>query len=121
MKKQANSKDLITEMQLMLNKRNPKLTLENMIFSDLSEEDMDDYYGDEEVPENTPHMEEKPVSGDVDITETINNIRQMALKAIAKLADDPTSEQYQLLKKIWNLVDKTFEADKKNGTETNYN
>ena len=53
---------------------------------------------------------------EVDVTDTINKIRQMALQAIAKLADNPTSKQYDIMKRIWNICDKSF--DNKNN-ETN--
>ena len=106
-KQDIDSKQLISEMSQML--RKPKLTMENMIFSDVNEdgfEDTEDFSEaqpeeNEDIPQNT---------NDVDVTDTINKIRQLSLQAIAKLADNPTSEQYQLLKKVWNLVDKSFEA-----------
>ena len=88
-----------------------------MIFSDVNEEDFEnpdefnDGYEERETMKEVPEKNANPV----DVTDTINKIRQLALQAIAKLADDPTSEQYQLLKKVWNLVDKAFE-NKNNDT-----
>lgn len=108
-KQNIDSKQLISEMKQLLSK--PKLTVENMIFSDVNEEDFEkpdefsDGYEEKKPMENVP---EENVNS-VDVTDTINKIRQLALQAIAKLADDPTSDQYQLLKKVWNLVDKAFE------------
>lgn len=108
-KQNINSKELITEMKQLLH--NPKLTVENMIFSDVNEEDFEkpDEFNDgyEEKGEMAKIPEDD--NNQVDVTDTINKIRQMALQAIAKLANDPTSDQYQLLKKVWNLVDKAFE------------
>ena len=105
-KQNIDSKQLISEM-----KSKPKLTVENMIFSDVNEEDFEkpdefnDGYEEEKEVETVPEESRS----EVDVTDTINKIRQLALQAIAKLADNPTSEQYQLLKKVWNLVDKAFE------------
>ena len=114
-KQNIDSKQLISEMKQLLSK--PKLTVENMIFSDVNEEDFEnpdefnDGYEERETMKEVPEKNANPV----DVTDTINKIRQLALQAIAKLADDPTSEQYQLLKKVWNLVDKAFE-NKNNDT-----
>ena len=108
-KQNIDSKQLISEMKQLLSK--PKLTVENMIFSDVNEEDFEkpdefnDGYEEEKEVETVPEES----GSEVDVTDTINKIRQLALQAIAKLADNPTSEQYQLLKKVWNLVDKAFE------------
>lgn len=100
-----NNKQLIREMKQMLHK--PTMTLESMIFSGVNEEGNEDEYGDEvpseEISQNVPN------DNGVDVTDSINKIRQIALQAIAKLADNPTSEQYILLKKVWNMVDKAFE------------
>ena len=109
-KQNIDSKQLISEMKQLLSK--PKLTVENMIFSDVNEEDFEkpdefnDGYEEEKEVETVPEKS----GSEVDVTDTINKIRQLALQAIAKLADNPTSEQYQLLKKVWNIVDKAFES-----------
>lgn len=108
-KQDIDSRQLISEMNQML--RKPKLTMENMIFSDINEDDFENEEDfDEPQSEKVDDMD-VPNNGDgVDVTDTINKIRQLSLQAIAKLADNPTSEQYQLLKKVWNLVDKSFET-----------
>ena len=109
-KQNIDSKQLISEIKQLLSK--PKLTVENMIFSDVNEEDFEkpdefnDGYEEEKEVETVPEES----GSEVDVTDTINKIRQLALQAIAKLADNPTSEQYQLLKKVWNIVDKAFES-----------
>lgn len=113
MKKANNKKNcgtLIEEMKKLLKK--PTLTMESMIFSDVNEDDLEH---DDDVPEmrdEEPDYDGHGPAND-DITEIINKIRQLSLQAIAALADDPTSPQYQLLKKVWNLVDKSFESEKK--------
>lgn len=108
-KQNIDSKQLISEMKQLLHK--PKLTVENMIFSDVNEEDFekpDEFSDGYEEKETMKEVPEESRS-EIDVTDTINKIRQLALQSIAKLADNPTSEQYQLLKKVWNLVDKAFE------------
>lgn len=99
----TENKELIREMKQMLHK--PTMTLESMIFSGMNEEGDEEDEFVEEMP-----SDDMPVGDSVDVTDSINKIRQIALQAIAKLADNPTSEQYQLLKKVWNLVDKAFES-----------
>ena len=42
------------------------------------------------------------------IKNEIDQIRQIALKTIAKLAEDPTTESYQMMKKIWMMCDKAI-------------
>lgn len=114
MNKQKDSidcKELINEMKQMVHK--PKLTLESMIFSGMDETD-DNQYGDEfetEV-EDKPQETDMETKGSIGINGALNKIRQISLEAIAKLADNPTSEEYQILKKIWNTVDKAFESKK---------
>ena len=103
----TESKELIREMKQMLHK--PTMTLESMIFSGMNEEGDDEDKFAEEMPSDDMSSQNIPVSDSVDVTDSINKIRQIALQAIAKLADNPTSEHYQLLKKVWNLVDKAFE------------
>lgn len=102
-----NENKLIVEMQQIL--RKPKLTMENMIFSDINEDDFDDT---EDI--NTEDEFQDDNLNKKDVTDDINKIRQIALQAISKLADNPTSEQYQLLKKVWNIVDKAFENKESN-------
>lgn len=111
MKKRYTSK-LIREMNEMLDKGdrlNEMMNFgEDTPFSPESNEPGFDAgpdltgYGDETVDE--PAEKDDP-----EVTGIINNIRQMALNGIAKLANNPTSRQYDALKKIWQIVDKTVE------------
>ena len=56
------------------------------------------------------------VNADPEVTQMINQIRQIALQGIAKLANNPTSIQYDALKKVWQIIDKTVETkDTKQG------
>lgn len=107
-KQNINSKQLISEMSQML--RKPKLTMENMIFSDVNEDDFENTEDFSEAQQGEENADVPQNANGIDVTDTINKIRQLSLQAIAKLADNPTSDQYQLLKKVWNLVDKSFET-----------
>lgn len=110
----TENKELIREMKQMLHK--PTMTLESMIFSGMNEESDDEDKFAEEMPSDDMSSQNIPVSDSVDVTDSINKIRQIALQAIAKLANDPTSKQYDIMKRIWNICDKSF--DNKNN-ETN--
>ncbi len=114
-------KEIITEMKLMLNE-NPTLTLENFIMpesfdSDFSENDtFTDENGYKDVPQiNQPKDKvEEPIENKISgIEKELTQIRKIALNVITRLADQPSSEQYILMKKIWNTVDKAIE----NGNE----
>lgn len=126
-----NKKDkfdaLITEMKLMLQDSPRSLTVEGFVFDKnndpMKEVDNVPPHEDSSVQsEQTPNDDtplksvdnEKvaqnvsPVDGE--IKPLIDQIRVLALKGVAKLANNPTSESYQLLKKIWQTVDKAAET-----------
>lgn len=114
-------KEIITEMKLMLNE-NPTLTLENFIMPesfdcDFSENNtFTDDNGYKDVPQvNQPKDKvEEPIENKISgIEKELTQIRKIALNVITRLADQPSSEQYILMKKIWNTVDKAIE----NGNE----
>lgn len=48
--------------------------------------------------------------GILPIKNEIDQIRQIALKTIARLAENPVSESYQMMKKIWMMCDKAIET-----------
>ena len=48
--------------------------------------------------------------GILPIKNEIDQIRQIALKTIARLAENPVSESYQMMKKIWIMCDKAIES-----------
>ena len=106
----------INEMRQMLSEVK-NLTLENFI-----------------MPEEHSFEEEMPVEDDVDdeevlqtntedmssIEKELTQIRKIALSVINRLADQPTSPQYDTMKKIWNMVDKAIEQpQKENGNVSN--
>ena len=50
---------------------------------------------------------------DAEIKPIIDNIRVLALQGISKLANNPTSESYKLLKDLWMKIDKAAESSNK--------
>mgnify|MGYP004448554203 CR=1 FL=1 len=57
--------------------------------------------------------ESNPMDEDPEIAKILDNSRKTALDGLRKLADHPEMSQYELLKKIFMLIDKSVE-DKKN-------
>ena len=126
----TNSKNLIEEMKLILRDKTPSLTVESLVFG----EDTDPMAAVDQLPPKAdlgdprqqPTADSKPFQSaedekiaqnvspiDAEIKPLIDQIRVLSLKGIAKLANNPTSESYQLLKKIWQTVDKAAESANK--------
>lgn len=131
----SQSQQLIKEMKQMLR---PKTTIYSLMNEGLVYgEDGEEYLGDEpemgggEMPQGKPQQmpnqgmtnpevgnqqmsptvkkENNPLDGDQEITQLITNIRVQTLQGMTKLAENPESAQYELLKKIFLLVDKAVE------------
>ena len=124
-----NTKKLIEEMKQMLGTR--KVTCEGLVYGEDGEEMMNDGAGAPEpqqapqAPEQNPEQqvpqgvennipginnkEENPLDGDPEITKLITSIRVMTLKGLTKLANNPETAQYDLLKKIFLQIDKSVE------------
>lgn len=66
---------------------------------------------DEEPIEDVPMEEEQPKG--MDVTAFVDDIRKKSLRGMAELADNPESEEYIMLKKIWSLVDRKPEQQQK--------
>jgi hypothetical protein len=116
-----SSRTLIKEMRELLDCENS--ILENFLIPEDYQDDSDEETPfDEEIPaDENPDIqdepesnEESPISDDVssEIKPLIDNIRKIALQGIAKLAERPETEEYDLLKRIWTLTDKKKETDK---------
>lgn len=58
-----------------------------------------------QMPENNPTENIEPEVSEKAI-KILNTIRKMALDGIRELADNPTSELYIMLKKVWDMIDK---------------
>ena len=96
----------INEMRKMLSEVK-SLTLENFI---MPEEDS----FEEETPQEDDVLLQQKMDNDVtDIEKELIEIRKIALSVINRLADQPTSPQYDTMKKIWNMVDKAIEQPQK--------
>ena len=119
-------RDTINELKLMLNDK-PSITLENYLnetFILPENYDESEEYGDEPSQMEPSRMQpsrmkqEQPVGNKISgIEKELTQIRKIALNVITRLADQPSSEQYLLMKKIWNTVDKAIE----NGNEKTEN
>lgn len=131
-KNTKDSKELIEEMKLILRDKTPSLTVESLVFGEnndpMAEVDQippkanvsSEQTASMETDDTTPYQsaEDQKVAQnvspiDAEIKPLIDQIRVLALKGVAKLANNPTSESYQLLKKIWQTVDKAAESANK--------
>ena len=80
------------------------------------DDDFDEYEDEEpempssmpEKPMNQPMQQDMPMQG----KEIVDQIRKMALKAMAELADNTEDSYYSVLKKIWQMADKNPEDEK---------
>lgn len=104
-----NNFDSVKEMKKMLNETR-KLTLENFI---LPEEETE-VSSEEAAVEDEPQHTREDVNN---IESELIQIRKIALSVINRLADQPTSDSYNTMKRIWSLVDKAI--DDKNTTASN--
>lgn len=129
-----NTKQLISEMKEMLNMtRGKKLTLEGLVYGEDGEEMMNDPMANApqeggmpaEAPAQpqaqpqpqaqqqgqqiNPEQEVNPLDEDPEVAKLITDIRVSTLEGLRKLAQNPESAQYELLKKIFLLVDKAVE------------
>lgn len=114
MRRRDNFKE-VNDMRKMLSETK-KLTLEHYILpeeEDSFEEEMPS--AEEELPQETETPNDMS-----NIEQELTQIRKIALSVINRLADQPTSPQYDTMKKIWNMVDKAIEQpQKENGNVSN--
>lgn len=114
----------LSELKQMLGENNRKYNKKKKLLEGyLSETDFDPTM-DDEMPPSQEGCEDFPLKGmscgDGDamaqergilpIKNEIDQIRQIALKTIARLAENPVSESYQMMKKIWIMCDKAIES-----------
>ena len=107
MRKRDNFKE-VNDMRKMLSETK-RLTLEHYILpeeDDSFEEEMPS--AEEELPQETETPNDMS-----NIEQELTQIRKIALSVINRLADQPTSPQYDTMKKIWNMVDKAIEQPQK--------
>ena len=125
-----NTRILISEMKEMLNMtKGKKLTLEGLVYGEDGEEMMNDQMASapqeggmpadapaqpqpQAQPQGqqmNPEQEVNPLDEDPEVAKLITDIRVSTLEGLRKLAQNPESAQYELLKKIFLLVDKAVE------------
>lgn len=112
----------LEELTAMLNENNHKPKEKKRLLEDyLTESDFDPSMADETMEyaeDDFPMDGMQGGQGDkmaqekgiLPIKNEIDQIRQIALKTIARLAENPTSESYQMMKKIWMTCDKAIES-----------
>lgn len=104
----------IKELTAMLAENKIKQKKKPLLEGYLSEEDFDEpmiSQGEEDYNMESGEGDAMAMEkGILPIKNEIDSIRQIALKTIARLAEDPTSESYQMMKKIWMMCDKAIES-----------
>ena len=109
LKEVNNLGKMLTEMK--------RLTLENYILPEEDDSFERDNSFEEEIPrrrENFDDFHDEENKNDITgIEKELTQIRKIALSVINRLADQPTSPQYDTMKKIWNMVDKAIEQPQK--------
>ena len=82
---------------------------EGLYLDDKYTPDMDDTYEESPRPEpEQPQQQLPPEEGEspAEKMELVDTIRKMALKGMGELAENPESEEYQILKKVWQFCEK---------------
>ena len=109
---------LMSEIRMSLDK--PQMTVESLRFPEEHEEDQvvsaseEPVQGTEEDDmlsaevEKNPMLDEPKMGG---AEKAIADIRKIAINTLAQLAEQPNSEEYVMLKKIWVMCDKAVEGD----------
>lgn len=108
---------LLSEIRMSLDK--PQMTVESLLFPEEREEDQTVPASEEPVQgteddmlsaevEKNPMLDEPKISG---AEKAIADIRKIAINTLAQLAEQPNSEEYVMLKKIWVMCDKAVEGD----------
>lgn len=119
-----DTKQLINEMRSMLDdgkSKKRKLTVESLVFDDpemgMQPDEMNNPGFDDGQPDYFEDGDQ--ISGKT--FQIVNQMRIMCLDGLRVLANNPESSEYDLLKKIWNLCDKTVGVDQKNDNGNNNN
>lgn len=86
-------------------------TLKETIEYECNQNENNNLDNDEYREELEPEKETAP---EMDVASFVDDIRKKALRGMAQLADNPESEEYQLLKKIWITTDRKPENKHEN-------
>jgi hypothetical protein len=108
MEKKKNVLEEIKNINKFVNKK-PTLK-ETLMFHEDENPEMEFNDSLEDEPQTSEEMPLEPNAAD----ELINKIRKMALDGLSQLADQPESESYQQLKKIWQFCEKKPAEKKEN-------
>lgn len=107
-----NTKQLIAEMQKLLGTN--KHTLNETVYDSMEpapwETNNPGYDGNFGAYDEEEYVKQAQDPANAEVVQIINQIRQVALQGIAKLANNPESPLYDTLKKVWQLIDKTVET-----------
>ena len=113
-------KEMLNENSKSFGKKRKKKLLEGILSEDDFDTSMEQGYptqqpqGGEDFPlqgmEGGKGDAMAQEQGILPIKNEIDQIRQIALKTIARLAENPVSESYQMMKKIWMMCDKAIES-----------
>lgn len=98
---------VVNEMKNHLNNMK-KLTLEHFVLP--TDDDIDNNFLEDET--NDDEIDDNLVDGkeiDKGIESDLMQIRKIALNAINRYSDRTVSTEYEIMKKIWSMVDKTLE------------
>ena len=88
-------------------------SLEN---DEIEEEPIEDEF-DNEIPEDDSLNNERQMENINSVESYVDHIRKYSLNGLSALCDNPESEEYQMLKKIFQMCDKKTEK-KENMTES---
>lgn len=94
--------------------------MESIHFSPEREMEMcedEEMYDEEEIEQEPSMPMGEPMENELPGKAIVDQIRKMALKAMADLADHTEDSYYLVLKKIWQMADKNPEEGKMNKGE----
>lgn len=118
-------RDIIAEMKQDLGMTKKKRSLMEALLNDDEEFGMENSYddaapmpaGEEEMTDTDVTSDDEMGVGNIKDDPAFTQIRKIAITELAKMANNPTSERYELLKRIWTMIDKASEdyVNAKNG------
>lgn len=106
------TKNTLNEIKEILNKN---ITLESVFFSEDNDEfqnNVDDMNTDDEIENGDEEFENVNSFED-----TVNQIRKTALDGVTAYSSNPSSQEYDFFKKIWNMCDKFVSPKQKTQEE----
>ncbi len=105
-----NMKKVLNEMSIPSAPKKRSLMVENFVYDDESEYEE----GLTDDTEDVVREPEMAKSNGVDIKSIIKSIRLQVLNGLAKIADHPESDEYEVLKRLLTICDKPMEKQSNN-------